>query len=312
MIHCGRRQWLKGATGLALAGTAAPTVRGEEKKPSGCPMGFGTYGLPGYSLEDAIRLVADIGFDSIEFASMSGYHGAPDQIAASKRKDIRQQIADSGLQLGALMGLPTPNAGKQADNTAWVEQMLELAVDLVPGTPPIIQSVLGGGEWDDKKSLFRDSLGPWVELASAAGVELSVKPHRGHAMSLPEQAVWLIEQLDAKGKLSLVYDYSHFAFRDQDWEQTVATALPFTGYLVMKDAVQAGGKVRFALPGESGAMPHAPILKRFYAGGYRGEVCCEVSSQVWKADGYDSKAATATCHANLKNIFSAAGVPAAA
>jgi inosose dehydratase len=309
MIRSSRRQWLQGAAGFALAGTTAASLRGREDS-SGCPMGFGTYGLPGYSLEDAIQLVADTGFDSIEFASMPGYHGAPDQITASKRKGIRSRIADSGLELGALMGLPFPDEKKTADNKAWVEQMLELAIDLAPenGSPPIIQSVLGGGEWEQKKTLFRDSLGPWLELAKTAGVQLSIKPHRGHAMSRPEQGVWLIEQLDAAGQLTLVYDYSHFIFRDLVLAETVKIALPHTGYIVVKDAVQLDGKVRFQLPGESKAMPHARILKMFHDGGYRGEVCCEVSSQVWKADGYDARTATQFCHTNLVDMYSAAGL----
>ncbi len=273
-------------------------------------MGFGTYGLPGYSLQEAIRLVADTGFASIEFASMPGYHGAPDQISAVQRKLIRGLAVESGLKIGALMGLPTPDAGKQAENTESVKQMLQLANDLAADDPPIIQSVLGGGQWQEKQDLFRDCLGPWVELAAEANVELSIKPHRGHAMSLPEHAVWLIEQLGASGKLSLVYDYSHYAFRDLKLEHTVMTALPHTGYLVVKDAVQIDGKVSFLLPGESGDMPHARILKMFHDGGYRGEVCCEVSSQVWKAEGYDPKLATEACHANLVAIYSAAGLVA--
>ena len=314
MIQRSRRQWLKGAAGLALAGTtsAAATARGGNREPNGlgCPMGFGTYGLPGYSLTDAIQLVADTGFDSIELASMPGYHGAPDQIAVSKRGEIRTRITDSGLKLGALMGLPFPDAKKADENKAWVEQMLGLAVDLTPenGPAPIIQSVLGGGRWDDRKTLFRDSLGPWVELAREADVKLSIKPHRGHAMSQPEQAAWLIEQLDAAEQLTLVYDYSHFIFRDLDLEDTVKTSLPHLGYIVVKDAVQQDGKVRFQLPGESKAMPHSRILKMFYQAGYRGEVCCEVSSQVWKAEGFDPGIATATCYSNLDGIFAEAGV----
>lgn len=306
MSRSSRRQWLKGATGLALAGT----VSGAEKPPKSlaCPMGFGTYGLPGYSLPEAIKLIADTGFDSIEIVAMPGYHGAPDQISAAQRKEIRKLIEDSGLKLGALMGLPTPNQSKQADTNAWVEQMLELAVDLSPTNPPIIQSVLGGGEWEARKALFRDCLGPWVELAAQAGIGLSIKPHRGHAMSRPEDAVWLIEQLGAAGKLSMVFDYSHFVFRDMPIEETVATSLPHAAYIVIKDAVQEAGKVVFKLPGEAGTMPHAQILKQFHEGGYRGEVCCEVSSQVWRAEGYDPKLATSTCFSNLTEIYSAAGL----
>jgi len=239
---------------------------------------------------------------------MPGYHGAPDQISTTQRKQVRRWVAESGLTIGALMGLPTPDAARQVENTEWVKQMLQLANDLSPDDPPMVQSVLGGGQWQDRKNLFRDCLGPWVGLAAEANVELSIKPHRGHAMSLPQQAVWLIEELNAAGKLSLVYDYSHYVFRDLKLEDTVAMALPHTGYLVVKDAVQDGAKVNFLLPGESKEMPHARILKMFHAGGYRGEVCCEVSSQVWRNAGYDPKAATQTCHENLLAIYKGAGL----
>ena len=60
--------------------------------------------------------------------------------------------------------------------------------------------------------------------------------------------------------------------------------------------------------GETGMMPHARILRMFYEGGYRGEVCCEVSSQVWRADQYDPKHATQTCFTNLSKIVSEAGL----
>ncbi len=302
MPSLSRRSILKTA---ALASLAIPAQHLRAESPKGCPLGFGTYGLPGFTLEESIKLVSETGFDSIEIVSIANYHGAPDQVPPAQRKDIRKLLADSKLQIRALMGMPEP--GKK--NTTWFKQLLELSNNLNPDKPPMIQSVLGGGKWEEKKNLFRDSLGPWIELASNAGVHLAIKPHRGHAMSRPEEGIWLIEQLDAKGKLSLVYDYSHYAYRDMPAEETVATALPYTGYLVMKDAVQKDEKVQFQLPGESREMPHARILKLFYEGGYRGEVCCEVSSQVWRSDSYDSKKAIATCYKNLTEIFTEAGVP---
>tara|TARA_R110002096_G_scaffold104771_4_gene230693 strand:+ start:823 stop:1695 length:873 start_codon:yes stop_codon:yes gene_type:complete len=266
------------------------------------PISHGTYGLPGYSLTGAIQLIAETGFDSIEIAAMPGYHGAPDQVSKKERGAIRARLKDSQLELGALMGLPTPNSARQAANTVVVEQMLELASDLAPDKAPLIQGVLGGGNWNDKQALFRDCLGPWVDLASQAGVKLAIKPHRGHAMSLPQHAIWLIEQLDAAGKLTMVYDHSHFAFRDLPVRETVETALPHTSYLVMKDAVLRDGDVRFALPGTCETIPHAAILRQFMEGSYHGDICSEVSSQVWKAEGYDAVKATETCFANLQRI----------
>jgi sugar phosphate isomerase/epimerase len=292
-----RRSWLQTTAGFSLASL----LRGAESSFSPS-IGMGTYALPGYSLPDAIRLVAETGFDSIEIVSMSGYHGAPDQLPKAQRAAAKKQIGDAGLKLGALMGLPFPDAAKQAENTDWVKQMLVLANDLSLGGHPMIQGVLGGGKWDEKKALFRDCLGPWVELAKQAGVKLAIKPHRSHAMDLPQHAIWLIEQLNAADTLSMVFDYSHFIYRDLPFEEMVKISLPHTSYVVMKDAVLRDDKVQFALPGDTGTIPHAAILKQFIDGGYRGEVCAEVSAQLSKAKDYDPVQATKTCFTNLTRI----------
>lgn len=306
-----RRRWLALAGGAAAASAVSNSGAKESASGEDCALGYGTYGLPGYSLNDAIDLVARVGYDSIEIVTITGYHGAPDQVSAPARKEARQRISDSGLELGALMGLPNPTEDEAAAkaNLDLFREVLDLARDLAPVHPPLIQTVLGGGEWEEKKALYRDTLGARLEAAAGSGVILAIKPHRGHAMSRPEEATWLIEQLDAAGRLRIVYDYSHYAFRDMPPEETVAAALPHTGYLVVKDAVtEDDGKVRFRLPGESGEMPHAEILAQFHEGGYRGEVCCEVSSQVWRAEGFDPEAAAKTCYANMVRIFDEAGV----
>ncbi len=296
-----RRSWLQTTAGFSLASL----MRGADAAhtPS---IGMGTYAMPGYTLSDAIRLVAETGFDSIEIASMPGYHGAPDQLSKAQRAEAKKQIGDAGLKLGALMGLPFPDSAKQAANTEWVKQMLELADDLSLDGQPMIQGVLGGGKWEEKKTLFRDCLGPWVEMAKKAGVKLAIKPHRSHAMDLPQHAIWLIEQLNAAGTLSMVFDYSHFIYRDLPFEEMVKISLPHTSYIVMKDAVLRDDKVQFALPGETAAIPHAAILKQFIDGGYRGEVCAEVSSQISKAKDYDPVQATKACFTNLTRIVAQA------
>lgn len=298
-----RRIWLKTTAVASLA----PTFRSARAAPTIQPLiGMGTYALPNYALPDAIRLVAETGFDSIEIASMPGYHGAPDQVSKAQRAEARKQLEGENLKLGALMGLPQPDAAKAADNTEWVKQMLELARDLSTDGHPLIQTILGGGEWEDKKALFRDTLGPWVELARQAGVRLAIKPHRSNAMSLPEQAIWLIQQLKADDTLSLVFDPSHFAYRDLDYADLVKQALPYTGYVVLKDAVQRDDKVRYALPGDTAAIPHAAIVRQFLEAGYLGEVCAEVSGHVSKAEGYDPVKATQSCHTQLRRIVAQA------
>ncbi|MEO0446664.1 MAG: TIM barrel protein [Verrucomicrobiota bacterium] len=297
MTQLSRRRFLHTAAAASFMGA----TRGAD--PSTNPIGFGTYGLPGYSIGQAIELVSAVGFDSIEIAAMPGYHGAPDQVSAEDRKFIRQLLMEKGLILGALMGLPKPDAANQKENDSWVAQTIELALELSPERPPLIQSVLYGGDWEEKKALFRDTLGHWVAMAAEAGVTVAIKPHRGHAMSLPEQGIWLIEELGATDSLKLVYDQSHFAYRDLPISETVSRALPYTGYMAIKDAYVLGGKVRFDLPGERESMPHVEVLTHFLEGGYRGEICCEVSAHVWRKEGYQPDFATRRSFANLQKIM---------
>ncbi|MEM9481539.1 MAG: family 16 glycoside hydrolase [Verrucomicrobiota bacterium] len=290
---------MKSAAGLAVTSCTgraigdSPTTRN--------PLSFGTYGLPGYSVEDAINLVAATGFDSIEIAAMPGYHGAPDQLSPKARKKVHNHLTTSGLRLGAIMGLPLPKSGHQRENLDAIDQLLELALDLSPNSPPLIQGVLGGGKWEEKKALFLDELGPWIERAKAAGVRLAIKPHRAHAMSLPDQGIWLINQLNAAETLRLVYDQSHFAYRDLPLVETIARALPYTSHIVMKDAVLLDDKVHYKLPGQAGSIPHTEVLRHFIGGGYRGELCAEVSKQVWSKADYDAAETTRVCFNNLRS-----------
>jgi sugar phosphate isomerase/epimerase len=89
----------------------------------------------------------------------------------------------------------------------------------------------------------------------------------------------------------------------------VREAMPHLNYVAVKDAVKDGDQVRFALAGEGGAWDQAEVISALYDGGYRGDFCCEVSSQVWKNNpSYDPVAATKTCFENLKGAFERAGV----
>ena len=180
---------------------------------------------------------------------------------------------------------------------------MELGRDLGRGTRPLVQTVLGGGVWEDVRNTFRDRLGAWVDLARDQGCTVAIKPHRFGAMSTPAQAAWLMEQLGSPAQLRIVYDYSHYAYRDLSIEETVRQAEGLVAYVALKDAVMADGKVSFALPGAARSVDHAAIRRALEAAGYAGDYCCEVSGQIWRQPGYDPLAAAETCHRNLAPLF---------
>jgi sugar phosphate isomerase/epimerase len=100
-----------------------------------------------------------------------------------------------------------------------------------------------------------------------------------------------------------VYDYSHYAFRDLTVAATTDQARGLVAYVAMKDAIQAGDKVTFALPGESETFDQAAIVRALKANGYAGDFCCEVSSQVSMQPGYDPIQAAKTCFRNMAPVF---------
>jgi sugar phosphate isomerase/epimerase len=304
--------------GLAsVAGLPASAALGQaasrQGRRGGCGIAIGTYGLQSMPLVEAIRLVAETGYNAVEIAAMKGTTGSPTVLASEDRARLRDLIGESGLRLCGLMVDLQPKRllAEHREQLAEVYHFIKLARDLSPEATPVVQTVLGGKDWEASRALFRDRIADWVQVAADLKGFLSIKPHRFHAMTTPAEAVWLIEQLGAPSRLGLTFDYSHYAFLDPALgiPEAVASARRHVNYVASKDAVLEGGSVRFALVGEGGAWDHAEIVAALHDEGYRGDFCAEVSSQIWKGDpAYDAVAATKLCHANLAAAFERAGV----
>lgn len=296
----------------ALTAAATFTASQAAKRPAACGLGISTYGLQSMDLESAIKLVAETGYDCVEITAFEGFTGDPLLVSKERRAGIQKQMVDQKLRLCALMADLHPNVDKavHAKQTDSLKRMAELGHDVAPAQPLLIQTVLAGKDWETSKMLFRDRLADWVKTADQMNFTLVIKPHRMQAMSRPEDAIWLFKQLGEPKQLRMIYDYSHFHHREpvMTIANTVAQSLPWTVYVASKDVLMKEGKAVFALTGEGGEFDHAEIIKAFVAGGYTGDFCCEVSSQIWKAKGYDAVATTKTCYKNLAAAFQRAGV----
>lgn len=296
------------AAGLIAVGATA--ARGATA-PNSMTLGFGTYGMKTLTTESAIKSISEIGFDSVEITVNAGWDADSATLGKTRRAELASRIQGSGLKLTSLMEHVPPTSEKlQRVALERLRLAAGVAYDLAADAPPLIQTVLGGGDFESTKRALVDRLGQWVELADATETVIAIKPHRGGAMSKPSQAVWLMNQLGDPSRLRMVYDYSHYAFRDLEIESTVQTALPSTAHIAVKDAVNEGatGRVRFALPGETGTVDYERILRLFAAGGYCGDVSCEVSGQVWNQKNYDPIVAAKRCYKNMAAVFESAGI----
>jgi len=313
MLSMSRRRFLQ-VTGGASAGLMAWQALAQTAPArSAMSLGYSTYGMKTLTTEKALEVIHQTGFDAVEITVRADWDAAPARMSAERRAAVRDILKKTGLRLSALMEhlYPSEDDKGHRESLERLRGVYQLARDLAPhpDQPPVVQTVLGDGDWEKKKSVYVDRVGDWAKLGQSLGVITCVKPHRGGAMSQPSEAVWLIKQLDSTPWLRMVYDYSHYAFRNIPLLDSLRDALPFTAHVAVKDTVQDGERFRFVLPGEAGTIDYVTILKTLHEGGYRGDINCEVSGMVWSKADYNPLDAVAVCHRNLTAAFEKAGVP---
>lgn len=310
-----RREMLRTCSFSAAALFWPSRVFADEGSPNpanshrGCTLGFSTYGMKTLSTERAIGELVDIGYDTVELAVRSGWDADSARLGAARRRALRTLLVDSQLRLTSLMEHVYPSDDRQqAVAVERLKMAAAVAHDLSPDAPPHIQTVLGGGEFERVKTQLRDRLAKWLKIADSTDTIIAIKPHRGGVVSQPLEAAWLLEQLGKPQRLRMVYDYSHYAYRDLPMADTIRTALPYTTYVAVKDAVKKNDRVVFQLPGQAGTIDFVQLIKQFYGGGYRGDFNCEVSGMVSSKPGYDPVDAAKTCYKNMAESFRQASV----
>lgn len=304
MNHSSTRRHFLATTALAACSlpAAAPARR--------VGFGFSLYGMKTLPVADALRVCAETGFHDVEFALNPGYPTEPKLLSSDQRKELRAQLAARGLRLAALMDNfhLTVDDPTHAANLERLKAAAQLAHDLAPDAPPVLETVMGGkpAEWDKVKAQMAARLADWGRAAAAGKLTLCIKPHVGSAAHLPEHALWLLDQVKNPA-VKLAYDFSHYQLRGVDLGQSLDALLPHTRFIHVKDSIGELGKFQFVLPGE-GKIDYADYFRRLKAANWSGSVCVEVSGQVFSKPGYDPVAAAKKSYAALAPAFKAAGL----
>ena len=215
------------------------------------------------------------------------------------------------MVVGSLMShlQPLGSAERHAMDTDRLKRDCILARELSPDRPPVIQTILGGKDWGKSRQRCVDRIADWVSIADEHGIVVAVKPHRGHAISRPSEAAWLITQLANPKRLRMWYDYSHFIFRDIPLKQSLQNSLPVMAGVAVKDAIEKEGKVQFLLPGAAGTIDYKLLCNILQEGKFSGSLCVEVSSHVWKHPDYDPTAAMRQSYDVLASAMSVTTAP---
>ena len=303
-----RRTFLPPAVALA-AGTAFSAHAAGTRR--AMTLGFALYGAKGVKLEAILPRLKALGFEAVELCVAPGWGYEPEACSPQRRKEIAAQLREVGLRLPCLMEHATLEGAAAEQKTVCerLQRAAEMGHALSPDAPPIVESVMGGkpNTWEQVRNQYRDALGAWATVAERTKTVLAVKPHRLNAVNLPENAVWLIQQI-ASPWLKLVYDFGHFVHRGMTLETTLDMMLPHTAFVHMHDTVEDKGRVQFVIPGESRQIDYVALFRRLDQAGYGGDACCEISSMVFKQPGYDPFAAAEICARNMLAALRQAGL----
>ncbi|MEQ2010161.1 MAG: TIM barrel protein, partial [Limisphaerales bacterium] len=166
-----RRQFLATAALAACSLSAAAPARR-------VGLGFSLYGMKTLPVADALRVCAETGFHDVEFALNPGYPTEPKLLSPEQRKDLRAQLAARGLRLAALMDnlSLTADDATHAKSLERIQAAAQLAHDLAPDAPPVLETVMGGkpAEWDKVKAQMAERLADWAKAAAAAKITLCI------------------------------------------------------------------------------------------------------------------------------------------
>jgi inosose dehydratase len=302
-----RRNFLMAATAMAVTGSLANAA---DKSASTISFGIGNYGMKTLKAEEALRVIAGIGYDGVELALMPGWPTEPKVLSQDARRELRTLLTGLGLALPSLLeSLPLKDtAGSRAMNRERLTQAAALAHELAPGKPPVIETILGlkASDWEQAKGRMAEELKDWAKIAEEKDVTICFKPHAANAVQSPERALWLLKEI-GPSRIRVVYDYSHMSVEGFGLAESLKELLPYTAFISVKDSVGTPEKHEFLLPGDGKTdyVEYFRLLKELH---YTGFVIVEVSGMIHGKPGYQPVPTAKLCYERLSLAFEKAGV----
>jgi sugar phosphate isomerase/epimerase len=271
-----------------------------------------TWGMPTVPIDVAVAHCAGLGFDGLEMTVVPRWSTDAAKLDAAERRRIRKLYDDHGIALCALSGntpvLP-PEPSDVAANLARFRSYLDLAAELQhPGERLTVSTTSGGAEedWGQVKDVLVERFGALASHAERAGVAVAVETHVGQALCLPEQVLWILNQVNSPA-LTVLFDISHFNIRGIDIDEVVAQLAPHSFHTHVKDERGVTPNHEFLIPGE-GEMDYVRYLKAMARAGYNGYVATEISVMVQRRPDYDPLAAATQSYQVLSRAFEEAGI----
>jgi sugar phosphate isomerase/epimerase len=275
-------------------------------------LSYSTWGMPRVPIEVAVAHCAALGFDGLELTVIPGWATDAAGLTSADRRRIRNLYDDHRLALCGLAGnrpLLGSDPAERERNMALLRGYLDLAAELQkPGEQLSVSTTSGGSpdDWEGARALLVERFGALAAHAARAGVMIGMEPHVGAALHRPEDALWLLHQIDSPG-LTIHFDISHFNVQGMAMEPLIAQLAPHSRHTHVKDERGIAPDHEFLIPGE-GEMDYARYLRAMDRAGYDGHIVVEISLMVQRRPDYDPLAAAAQSYRVLSQACVEAGI----
>ncbi|MFJ5549868.1 sugar phosphate isomerase/epimerase family protein [Streptomyces sp. NPDC093225] len=255
----------------------------------GLRLGYGTNGLTDLRLEDALALLADLGYDGVgltlDHMHLDPY--APDLAARTSR--IARRLGELGLAVTVETGAryvldprrkhgPTLLEADACDRWSRIRMLVRavrIAADLGAHAVHCFSGILPPGESaDDGWKRLADGLGVVLDAAEEAGVPLAVEPEPGHLLESLADFHRLRADLGDPAPLGLTLDIGHCqCLEPASPADCVRDAAPWLRHVQIEDMRRG---VHEHLPFGDGEIDFPPVLAALADCGYQGLTVVEL------------------------------------
>ncbi|MGW6137583.1 sugar phosphate isomerase/epimerase family protein [Streptomyces sp. NPDC055140] len=251
--------------------------------------GYGTNGLTDLRLEDALAVLADLGYDGVgltldhmhldplvpdlptrtrQVARVLDRHGLSVTVETGAR-----YVLDPRRKHGPSLLDPDPDA--RAARTRLLIRAVQVAADLGAHAVHCFSGITPDGT-DDGTAWKRlaDALAPVLDTASAAGVPLAIEPEPGHLLATLADFHYLREEFGGPEALGLTLDIGHCqCLEPLPPADCVREAAPWLKHVQIEDMRRG---VHEHLPFGDGEIDFPPVLEALEATGYQGLTVVEL------------------------------------
>ncbi|MBC7279559.1 sugar phosphate isomerase/epimerase family protein [Nocardioides sp.] len=253
--------------------------------------GYGTNGMHSHRLEDALAVLADLGYDGVAL-TLDHLHLDPYRPDLTGRvAHVRRRLEELGLSVVVETGAryildprrkhyptllhPAPEASRRVD---YLHRAVEVAADLGAEAVSFWSGSLPDGV-DEDRAWGRLCDGVWkvLDLAARRGVVCAVEPEPGHFIDTLDAVLELRRRLDDPELLRVTLDLGHVVCNEpRGMAETIRLAGPLLANVQVDDMVEG---VHEHLELGTGEVDFTTALGTLVEIGYTGLAALELPRQ---------------------------------